>query len=248
MSEVLTRQEHPLSFVIMHWVNLLCMLAFIVSGIYIHYPFVNGFMGLARSLHILAVWVVLINLALRIIMAFTVRDVVDATTGEVAADIHTFLPQKTNRGQLFPWIAYYLFMRKNKPVTAKYGNLQKIAYDLVPVMILAAAFTGFSIWTVTYNLWPFSWAVSTWGLMNLRTAHYFIMWIIVVFTMIHVYLANIYGFQPTVLMFLWRQPTRGVPAAEADLVGTGLSTLTVEEYEKKFKEVPAHPLGHNLQA
>ncbi len=242
MSMVLTRQEHPLSFVIMHWINLLCMLAFIVSGFYIHYPFVNGFMGLARSVHMVSVWVILINLVVRIVMAFTVKDVVDATTGEVASDIHTFLPQKTNRGKFFSWIAYYLFIRKDMPVAGKYGNLQKIAYNCVPLMILAAAFTGFSLWPVTNTLWPFSLAVTAWGLASLRTAHYFIMWIIIIFTMIHVYLANIYGWQPTILMFTWHQP-RNVPATERDLVGTGFSTLTVAEYEKKFNEVPAKPLA-----
>jgi Ni/Fe-hydrogenase 1 B-type cytochrome subunit len=244
MANVLTRQEHPLVFVISHWINLICMAAFIISGFYIHWPFVNGFMGLARSMHLISVWVVLINLVYRIIAAFMVRDVVDATTGEVAADIKTFLPQKVNRGKFFKWIGYYLFFTNNKPVTGKYGNLQKWAYNLVPVMILAAAFTGFSIYPLTYNLWPFSWAVGMWGLMALRTTHYYIMWVIIIFTMIHVYLANCYGFQPTVLMLTWRQPDHGIPATEKDLVGTGMSTITVAEYEKKFHETPPMPLGN----
>jgi Ni/Fe-hydrogenase 1 B-type cytochrome subunit len=229
MAHVITRQEHPLIFVITHWINLVCILAFIKSGFYIHYPFVPGFMSLAQGLHVVAVWTILINLVVRIVAAFFVKDVVDPHTGEVKADIFVFLPQKTNRHQFWPWIKYYLFMKREVPISAKYGVLQKSAYNLVPVLILAAAFTGFSIYPVTMRFWPFSWAYqAVGGPMNMRVIHYFVMWAVIIFTMVHAYLANIYNFQPSELFFLWRQPA-DVPATEKDLVGTGLSTKTVEE-------------------
>jgi Ni/Fe-hydrogenase 1 B-type cytochrome subunit len=231
MAHVITRQEHPLIFVITHWINLVCMAAFILSGFYIHYPFVAGLENVMRGLHFVSIWVVLINLVVRIVAAFFVKDVVDPYTGEVKADIFAFLPQKTNRHQFWPWIKYYLFMKKEVPISAKYGVLQKSAYNLVPVLILAAAFTGFSIYPVTMQFWPFSWAYqAVGGPMNMRVIHYFVMWAVIIFTMVHAYLANIYNFQPSELFFLWRQPAE-VPATERGLVGTGLSTRTRAEME-----------------
>ena len=233
MAHVITRQEHPLIFVITHWINLICILAFIKSGFYIHYPFVPGFMSLAQGLHVVAVWIILVNLVVRIAAAFFVKDVVDPHTGDVKADIFAFLPQKTNRHQLWPWIRYYLFLKKEVPISAKYGVLQKSAYNLVPILILVAAFTGFSIYPVTMRLWPFSWAYqAVGGPMNMRVIHYFVMWVFIIFTLVHAYLANIYNFQPSALFFLWRQPA-DVPATETGLVGTGLSTKTVAEMEAK---------------
>ena len=206
MAHTPTRKEHPLIFVVNHWINAVCIGAFILSGLYIHYPFFGGVMNLARGLHFVAIWVILINLVVRIVAAFFVKDVVDPSTGEVKADIYTFLPQKSNRHQFWPWVKYYLFFKKEAPISAKYGVLQKISYDLTPVLILAAAFTGFSIYPPTMVLWPFQQAM-LWagGPMNMRIIHYFIMWIIILFTAIHVYLANIYNFKPSALIFLWKE-------------------------------------------
>jgi len=39
----------------------------------------------------------------------------------------------------------------------------------------------------------------------MRIIHYWIMWVIIIFTGIHVYLANIYGFAPTKMIFFWKE-------------------------------------------
>ncbi len=49
-------------------------------------------------------------------------------TREVDKDYKNWLPQQANRHQLWPWIKYYLFLKKDHPISAKYGVLQKIAY------------------------------------------------------------------------------------------------------------------------
>jgi len=61
------REAHPLVFVINHWIHLICMIMLAFSGFYIHYPFFDGFMGVARGMHFVAMFVVLINLTFRII-------------------------------------------------------------------------------------------------------------------------------------------------------------------------------------
>ena len=55
-------EAHPFIFRFTHWVNLICMLLLILSGIEIHYPVVPGLMGMARGVHMFCAFVILINL------------------------------------------------------------------------------------------------------------------------------------------------------------------------------------------
>ena len=43
------------------------------------------------------------------------------------------------------------------------------------------------------------------GLMSMRIIHYFMMYIFICFMLIHIYLANIEGISPTLLMFFWKE-------------------------------------------
>ncbi|TLM81819.1 MAG: cytochrome B [Actinobacteria bacterium] len=215
MSHNLYREDHPLVFVITHWVNLLSMLFLILSGFYIHFPVVPGLMGLARGTHFFWMFVLLINLTLRIILAFIVKDANMPDTREVDTDIKNWLPQKANRHQLWPWIKYYLFLKKDHPISGKYGVLQKIAYLATIPLTLLAAYTGFCLWGPTSD-WAFFQAGTDWvaslfnaggggSLMPMRILHYWTMWIILIFTFAHVYLANIYSFAPSRMIFAWKE-------------------------------------------
>lgn len=215
MAHAPKRTQHPMPMVITHWINLSAMFFLVLSGIYIHYPFVPGLMGLARGTHFFWMFVLIVNLIVRLVFLFTIQDS-NLETGEGAkADIYSFLPQKENRHQLWPFIKYYLFMKKEAPIQGKYNPLQKVAYLFVPILIVIAAWSGFSIWGPTMN-WPFFFASRAWVAnwfntaggadpMNMRILHYFTMWAIVLFTLVHAYLANIYNFNPSKLMFKWEE-------------------------------------------
>ena len=41
--------------------------------------------------------------------------------------------------------------------------------------------------------------------MPMRILHYWIMWLILIFTAAHVYLANIYNFAPSRMIFAWKE-------------------------------------------
>ncbi len=218
-----TRADHPLVFVITHWINLLAMFFLALSGFYIHFPFVSGMMGVARGTHFFWMFVLLINLFVRVVLAFFVTDSVDMheTQGK---DWHNFWFQKINRHQLWPTVKYYLFFKKDFPISGKYGVLQKIAYVATIPLTLLAAWTGFSIWGPTMN-WPFFVAsrdlVANWfgtagggDPMNMRILHYYTMWVILIFTAVHAYLANIYNFNPSKMIFAWKEVGGGhAPAA-----------------------------------
>jgi Ni/Fe-hydrogenase 1 B-type cytochrome subunit len=213
MSHDLYREAHPMPFVLTHWINLLAMFFLVLSGFYIHYPIVGGMMGLARGTHFFWMFVLIINLIVRLVLMFFVKDGIMPDTREVDYDYKNWLPQAANRHQLIPWIKYYLFLKKDHPISAKYGVLQKIAYIMTPFLILAAAYTGFCLWGPTSGL-PFFQAGTIWVAnhlggggdpMGIRIVHYWIMWVILIFTAAHVYLANIYNFAPSAMIFAWKE-------------------------------------------
>lgn len=203
-------------YVIWHWANLLAMFFLILSGFYIHYPIFGGWMGVARGVHFFWMFVLLIATVFRIVSAFFIKDAIVPDTREKDLDIKNWLPQKENRHQLIPWIKYYLFFKKTTPISGKYGVLQKIAYLACIPIILAAAYTGFCLWGPT-SQWAFFSAGTAWiaslfnganagnNLMDVRIVHYYIMWVVIIFTIAHVYLANIYNFAPSKIILFWEE-------------------------------------------
>jgi Ni/Fe-hydrogenase 1 B-type cytochrome subunit len=201
------REAHPLTFVITHWINLVCMIMLAFSGFYIHYPFFDGFMGIARGMHFTAMWVVIINLTVRIVLAFFVKDtVLLGVRGPLQTDIKNWLPQAENRHQFWQTIKYYLFMRKEGVISGKYGALQKIAYLATIPITFFMAYTGFCIYAPFQQLAFFRvGAEAMGGFMTVRIIHYFGMWVVLLFTAVHAYLANIYNFAPSRLIFMWKE-------------------------------------------
>ena len=60
-------------FVVTHWINLIAMIMLIISGIYIHFPFVPGLEGMFRGCHIFFGFVLFLNCVFRVVAAFFVK-------------------------------------------------------------------------------------------------------------------------------------------------------------------------------
>ncbi|WP_165249246.1 cytochrome b/b6 domain-containing protein [Adlercreutzia sp. ZJ141] len=219
------REAHPLVFVVTHWINLVCMILLILSGIIIHYPVIPGIMGLCRGLHIFCGIVLFANCLARVIMAFFVKTAPTGGTRKQVPDYKTWLPQADNRHQGIQWVKYYLFLKKDHPLGAKLGVPQKISYLLIPILIVLMFYTGLALWAPTMNFGIFAAGTTlVGGLMNMRIIHYFLMFVFIIFMFIHVYLANVEGFAPTALMFIRKEhgglvydPDRHVIVGEDDL-------------------------------
>ncbi len=201
------RAAHPLIFVFTHYVNLISMIGLAFTGFFIHYPFFVWSMGLARSIHFMLMFILIINLTARIILSFWVKDALLLGSNVVDTDIKNWLPQKENKHQFLETVKYYLFLRKEHVISGKYGSLQKTAYLATIPITYAMAYTGFALYGPAQHwaLAPFfnAGTAAVGGLMAMRMIHYFGMWIIIVFTMVHAYLANIHGIAPTKIMFAW---------------------------------------------
>jgi Ni/Fe-hydrogenase 1 B-type cytochrome subunit len=196
------REAQPLPFIFTHWINLICMVCLAFTGFYIHYPFFPGFMGIARGLHIFCAFVIILNLVFRVISAFFIKSATTGGSRKTDFDWKNYAPQKDNRHQLGAWLKYYLFAKKDHPLAAKFGVLQKISYLAIPVLLIIVAFTGFCIWAPTSGVGPFgAFNGLVGGVVVTRIVHYFMMWVFILFTMIHGYLALIEGLAPAKLMF-----------------------------------------------
>lgn len=200
------REAHPLPFVVTHWINLLSMVLLILSGFYIHFPLFAGWMGIARGVHIFCGLVLFVNMVVRVIMSFFLKSSPYGGSHELQPDYKSFLPQKDNRHQFGAWIKYYLFMKKDHPLGAKYGVLQKISYLAIPFLILIMFISGLCLWAPTMDFGLFAGITEFFGgLMVMRIIHYYLMWVFIIFTFIHVYLASIEGLAPLKIMFVRKE-------------------------------------------
>ncbi len=211
MSHGAYREAHPLPARVTHWIHLVSMVVLAFTGFFIHFPFWGLGMQLMRTLHFIFMWLVIINLVIRLVLVFIMKTANVKGTREVAPDWVNFTPQPENRGQLFKTISYYLFLMKKHPRSGKYNPLQKMAYVAMQVLLVAQAYTGFAIYGPFDQIQFF--AVGTGllgGLMVMRMIHYFIMWAFILITMIHVYLSVAEDVEALPLMF-WGKET---PLAE----------------------------------
>lgn len=189
MSHKLTRLEHPLPAVIMHWVHLLSFFVLIATGLAIHaHSGVFGPIQTDQQVHFIVMYVFVLTTIVRIYWAFfgagsarlggLVRERDWRFFGLTGADVKS-TPS---------WIAYYTFLRKTKPKVIKYGSLQKLTYALLfPLGILVMALSGFAMFQPTAN--AMIWFTNIFGGLNgVRLMHYETMWVLIVFFMIHFYL------------------------------------------------------------
>lgn len=201
------KEAHPLPFIITHYINLICMVVLILSGIIIHFPILPGIMGIARGAHIFAGILILINCVARVILAFVLDSAPAAGTRQMQKDYKSWVPQADNKGQLLEWVKFYLFIKKEHPLSGKFNPLQKTAYVLIPVLLLFMGLTGLCLWAPTMNMGIFAaFTRAVGGLMSVRIIHYFMMFVFIIFIMIHVYMAVTEGGKPIVkLMFAGKE-------------------------------------------
>lgn len=172
-----SKENQPLPLVLMHWIHLLSMGLLLISGLYIHYVFMAGWMGTMRQIHFISMYVLVIVLIARLYWALV-----------GGRDIGNFFPQKENKGQFVQIIKYYSFIRKTHPKTAKFNSVQKLTYDFWAVLIVLQAISGFALY------WPDKWffpTLVTWvgGLMMMRMIHFLIMWVFIITVAVHVYMS-----------------------------------------------------------
>ena len=189
MSHQFTRLEHPWPAVLMHWAHLLSFFVLIATGLQIHaHTDWFGVLGSIRQVHFIAMYVFILTTVARIYWAFFGPGSAALGGLQRHRDWKFFAINGADVKSTPSWIAYYLFLRKNKPHVVKYGSLQKLTYGILfPLGILVMALSGFAMFLPTAGsmLWLTN-AVG--GLNGVRLIHYLGMWVLIMFFMIHLYL------------------------------------------------------------
>ena len=172
--------RHPTTQRILHEVILTSIILLILTGFYIHRPFVGGagfLMSMSIGVHNFAAALLIIGIIIRLISLFTGRN----------RDWRSFIPTFSDL-KLFPrTVLYYAYIIKDPGHEKKYNPIQMISYLLVFLMVIFMVLSGFALkypdagWISWFNSGLFNSEVQT------RIAHYVITWMFVIFMMVHVY-------------------------------------------------------------
>jgi Ni/Fe-hydrogenase 1 B-type cytochrome subunit len=172
--------RHPLAFRILHETIMVSIILLIITGFYIHSPFVGGggvLMSIARGVHTFFAVVLIIAAVSRIIAMFIGRD----------RDWRSFIPTGSDFKLLPRVFNYYAYIGKEANIKKKYNPIQMITYCFVFLFIIFQILSGIAL---KYPDGAMSWF--NYGLFPneivVRMAHYVVNWLLVIFLMIHVYL------------------------------------------------------------
>jgi Ni/Fe-hydrogenase 1 B-type cytochrome subunit len=184
------KREWNRSYIVEHWTRVLSVAVLVVTGFYIHWPFMGGgpesfIMANMRFLHFVFAYVLILGLIIRLYMAVFSRFDADCWDFLTIGNI-TNLPDIAG---------YYLFLKSSHKDYRKYNPLQALAYLAMAVCIVIMALTGCAIYHGNlFGVIPCP-AGFTWvnGIMggepNTRLVHLAITWFFIIFTVIHVYMS-----------------------------------------------------------
>lgn len=186
----------------MHLIHVIGMVLLGISGLYIRFPdviYVPGGRGLMKAIHYVCMFIITTNFIYRYYYAFLGkhRDYLKfkLTWREIKVMPLTML--------------YYFFIKPSKPHLAQYNPLQKMTYGYAFAgMMPLQALTGFILFF--RNFWsPYVGGILG-GAANIvqvtRIAHYSINWLLIIFTLIHIYLAVTENFPAFLLFFFGIEP------------------------------------------
>jgi Ni/Fe-hydrogenase 1 B-type cytochrome subunit len=180
-----------------HWVHALSIAVLAVTGYLIAYPLSsttgeaseNFLMGNMRLVHFIAGYVFTIGFLVRIYWAIV---------GNKYARELFYLPVWSGKwwGEFIQEVKYYLFLRRDAPLTEGHNPLAQTAMWLLnTVLAFFMIGTGFAMYSENLGLgsWAdrwFGWMVPAMGgSQNLRMWHDVGMWLFIMFAIIHIYMA-----------------------------------------------------------
>lgn len=172
--------RHPISYRILHEIIIVSIIILILTGFYIHRPFVGGggvLMYIARGVHTFFAVVLILAAIARIIGMFVGKN----------RDWSSFIPTGADFKLLPKTFKYYAYLGDEPVLKKKYNPFQMMTYCLAFILIIFQILSGIALKYTTAMSW------FNYGLFNspivVRMAHFVVMWIFIMFIMIHVYLA-----------------------------------------------------------
>jgi Ni/Fe-hydrogenase 1 B-type cytochrome subunit len=179
---------------ITHWTNVAMIVVLSITGYYIsnpliltHGPAVDQFlMGTVRFIHFVAAFVFAVSVLFRVYWAFMSRI--------KYARWSQFVPVSAGRLRaLGRMLGYYTFLRRRPPAEIGHNPLAGVTYVGLYVLFTIQIVTGFALYSLPFHggFWPvtFGWIVTVFGETVVRWVHDVLMFLIMAFTIHHVYSA-----------------------------------------------------------
>jgi Ni/Fe-hydrogenase 1 B-type cytochrome subunit len=176
-----------------HWINVAAILVLSITGYYIANPFVGTrgpataqfLMGTVRFIHFSVAFVFTMSVLFRIYWAFA---------GNKYARWSQFVPVTQGRQRaLLKMLGYYTFVRRQPPAEVGHNPLAGATYTGLYVLFGLQIVTGFALFSqpFTSGFWKvaFGWIIVVFGAPLVRLVHTIIMYLIIAFTIHHVYSA-----------------------------------------------------------
>jgi len=184
---------------ITHWVNVISITVLIMTGLYIHYPFVSPnpvdfpyMMGRVRYVHYLAGIIFTTSVAVRAWWAIV---------GNKYSNIRTFYNpfNKNDRKYIISYLKYYMFLEKKPKHVLTHNPMAQYAYIGIFLVFLFQIFSGFALWAqnnpdgTLYAMFGFMFNIisNQW----VRYLHFFSIFVITVFLIAHLYAAILVDFR-----------------------------------------------------
>ena len=179
---------------IYHWVNAVCVLILAVTGYLIGKPLAihssaeashQYWFGTVRFIHFVTAYVFLFNYIMRIYWGFV---------GNRYAHFYNYLPlKKEHWREILQVLRIDILQIKEKPLPSVGHNaLAAFSYFILFLAFLFEVITGFVMYAAMSKSWfphLFAWIVPLMGGdFAVRQWHHAMMWVFVVFTIVHVYL------------------------------------------------------------
>jgi Ni/Fe-hydrogenase 1 B-type cytochrome subunit len=171
--------RHPMSFRILHELIMWSIVLLILTGFYIHRPFIGGagfLMALMRGVHFFFAIILIVTVVIRVISMFVGRD----------RDWRSFVPTGSDFQLLPKIINYYAYLADEPALKKKYNPLQMMSYCLAFILIVFQILSGLALkWPDTFGWFNYGWFSNE---IEARMAHFVVTWLFIMFIMIHVYL------------------------------------------------------------
>jgi Ni/Fe-hydrogenase 1 B-type cytochrome subunit len=174
-----------------HWLIVLSIGVLSVTGLYIGYPFniraqtePQFVMGWMKIIHTASAYVFIASVVARVIWMFT---------GNKYARWDKFIPVHRSRIHgIWPTIKFYLFALRKPPGFVGHNPIAGLAYTLVFGLYFLAILTGLMMRGASADVdAPVRWfaSLAPWvgGLQMARWIHHVVMWLLLGFTVHHVY-------------------------------------------------------------
>lgn len=174
-----------------HWVNFLCIAAFIATGLYIGAPYSHAastdsyIMGWMRYLHFVAGYAFLCSMAVRIYWAFM---------GNQYASWRVWFPFAGQRlSDLVDALKFYTFMSTKPPYAVGHTALAGLVYFMLFVVFIFEIISGFAMYSLAQpSLIPTiagAWLLGLMDIQTIRLLHHLGTYFVMAFLLVHLYIA-----------------------------------------------------------